>query len=117
MDSVTNPPPYNPKPRQYRSKKPAITSYDDEDFLGPANYRYDVVNNPSHYTRYVIEPITFIMKNKLSFGVGNIIKYACRAGYKLYPGQDETQSAITDLEKVRRYAEMKINELKGETTL
>jgi len=35
----------------------------------------------------------------------------------LYPGQDETQSRITDLEKVRRYAEMEINRLKGEEIL
>ena len=77
----------------------------------------DIVVKPSHYTQYKIEPVTFVMENRLSFEIGNIVKYACRAGSKLYPGQDETQSRITDLEKVRRYAEMEINRLKGEGIL
>ena len=77
----------------------------------------DIVVKPSHYTQYKIEPVTFVMENRLSFEIGNIVKYACRAGSKLYPGQDETQSRITDLEKVRRYAEMEINRLKGEDIL
>ena len=77
----------------------------------------DIVVKPSHYTQFKIEPVTFVMENRLSFEIGNIVKYACRAGSKLYPGQDETQSRITDLEKVRRYAEMEINRLKGEDIL
>ena len=79
--------------------------------------RDDIVVKPSHYTQFKIEPVTFVMENRLSFEIGNIVKYACRAGSKLYPGQDETQSRITDLEKVRRYAEMEINRLKGEEIL
>lgn len=77
----------------------------------------DVVVKPSHYARFVIEPVTFIMRNGLSFWRGNIIKYACRAGYKLYPGKDERESEITDLKKVIRYAEMRINQLEGEEVL
>jgi len=77
----------------------------------------DIVNRPSHYTKYVIEPVTFIMTNRLSFEIGNIVKYACRAGGKLYPDQDEIESRITDLEKVRRYAEMEINRLTGKDVL
>ena len=76
-----------------------------------------IVTRPAHYTKWVIEPITFIMRNKMEFWRGNIIKYAARAGSKLYDGMDEVQSEITDLEKVRRYAEMRINELKGEDIL
>jgi len=76
-----------------------------------------IVTRPAHYTKWVIEPITFIMRNKMEFWRGNIIKYATRAGSKLYDGMDEVQSEITDLEKVRRYAEMRINELKGEDIL
>ena len=71
------------------------------------------VVNPSHYTQYEIEPITFIMRNKLEFWRGNIIKYAARAGSKKYDGMNVLDSEITDLEKVRRYAEMRINELRG----
>ena len=84
----------------------------------------DIINKPSHYTQYKIEPVTFIMVNRLSFEVGNIVKYACRAGSKLYPMPDgsggfldETESRIIDLEKVRRYAEMEINRLRGESIL
>lgn len=75
------------------------------------------VFRPTHYAKWAIEPITFIMKNNLSFEIGNIVKYAVRAGSKLYDGMDATQSEITDLEKVRRYAEMRINQLKDQDVL
>jgi len=77
----------------------------------------DIIKQPPHYTQYEIEPVTFIMVNRLSFEVGNMVKYACRAGDKIYPGMDYNQSRITDLEKVRRYAEMEINRIKGEDIL
>lgn len=77
----------------------------------------DLVNKPSHYTRYPIEPVTFIMRNDLPFHVGNIVKYAVRAGYKVYPDMDRSKSEVTDLKKVIRYAEMRINLLEGETEL
>ena len=77
----------------------------------------DIVNKPSHYTRYAIEPVTFIMRNDLPFHTGNICKYAVRAGFKLYPNQTEVESEITDLKKVIRYAEMRINLLQGEMEL
>lgn len=77
----------------------------------------DIVVKPSHYTRWAIEPITFIMRNKMEFWRGNIVKYGSRAGFKTYDGLDAVESEIADLEKVRRYAEMRINELKGEVEL
>lgn len=77
----------------------------------------DRVNRPSHYAKWKIEPITFIMRNGMEFWRGNIIKYATRAGSKEYDGLDLIESEITDLEKVRRYAEMRINQLKGESIL
>jgi hypothetical protein len=77
----------------------------------------DIVNKPSHYTRYAIEPVTFIMRNDLPFHTGNICKYAVRAGFKLYPDQTAVESEITDLKKVIRYAEMRINLLEGEMEL
>lgn len=81
------------------------------------NSENDDVYQPSHYARYRVEPITFIMVNDLPYHVGNIIKYICRAGYKLYPGLDAKQSEIKDLEKIRRYAEMRINQLEGKGIL
>lgn len=77
----------------------------------------DVVVEPAHYTRWVIEPITYIMRNGMEFWRGNIVKYASRAGFKLYDGKDAVESEITDLKKVIRYAEMRINQLRGEITL
>lgn len=77
----------------------------------------DLINKPSHYVQWNIEPITFIMRNGFEFWRGNIIKYASRAGYKQYEGMDYAQSEITDLQKVIRYAEMRINQLNGETEL
>lgn len=77
----------------------------------------DIVVEPAHYTRWVIEPITYIMRNGMEFWRGNIVKYASRAGFKLYDGKDAVESEITDLKKVIRYAEMRINQLRGEITL
>ena len=67
----------------------------------------DVINNPSHYERYTIEPVSFIMKNDLPFWMGNVIKYIMRAGYK------SNTAEITDLNKAIRYIEMRINQLEG----
>ena len=77
----------------------------------------DIVKKPKHYARWAIEPITFIMRNGFEFWRGNIVKYASRAGYKLYPDMDAVESEITDLKKVIRYAEMRINQLEGEMEL
>jgi hypothetical protein len=78
---------------------------------------YDHINKPSHYAKWKVEPITYIMENGMDFWRGNIIKYASRAGSKAYDGMDLVESEITDLEKVRRYAEMRINQLRGEKVL
>ena len=77
----------------------------------------DLVKCPDHYSRWKIEPITYIMRNGMEFWRGNIIKYASRAGYKNYPEMDKAESEITDLQKVIRYAEMRINQLKGAVEL
>ena len=82
-----------------------------------AEHTADIVNEPKHYARWKIEPITYIMRNGFEFWRGNIIKYVSRAGYKLYEGMDEVQSEITDLEKVIRYAQMRINQLEGKDKL
>jgi len=93
----------------------------EDDGLYTAHPKLDDTDNivvkPSHYTQYKIEPVTFIMENRLSFEIGNIVKYACRAGHKMYPDQDYKQSRITDLRKVMRYAEMEINRLEGKEVL
>ncbi len=82
-----------------------------------AEHTADIVNEPEHYARWKIEPITYIMRNDFEFWRGNIIKYASRAGYKLYGGKTQVESEITDLQKVIRYAEMRINQLEGKDKL
>lgn len=72
----------------------------------------DIVVKPNHYCRWEIEPITLILQNDMEFWRGNIVKYASRAGFKLYENQNSSQSEITDLKKVMRYCEMRIEEIK-----
>jgi len=91
--------------------------YEDFEEMVLAEHTADIVNEPKHYARWKIEPITYIMMNGFEFWRGNIIKYASRAGYKLYEGMDEVQSEITDLEKVIRYSQMRINQLEGKDKL
>lgn len=76
-----------------------------------------VVNRPDWYAKFKVEPITFCMENDMEFWRGNIIKYAARAGSKTYDGLSQVESEIRDLEKARRYAEMRINQLKGQSVL
>lgn len=89
----------------------------DELFQDPADWAKqecdDIVVKPAHYEQYKVEPVTFVMENGMEFWRGNIIKYASRAGAKVYDGKDAVTSEITDLRKVMRYAEMRINMLEG----
>ena len=57
-----------------------------------------------HY-KLKIQPFDFIMKNKLNFFQGNIIKYAVR-----YLKKDQ----IKDLNKIIHYCELEIQRLKDE---
>lgn len=89
----------------------------EETVLSEHEDQEDIIYEPSHYARWLIEPITYIMRNGMEFWRGNIIKYASRAGYKLYEGKTQTESEVLDLEKVIRYSEMRINQLNGERDL
>ena len=60
------------------------------------------VKNQDHYTRFAIQPIEFIKKNKLGYLEGNVIKYICRYPYK--------GSALKDLYKARDYIDHLIEE-------
>jgi len=50
----------------------------------------DRINSPSHYTQGGIEPLTYIVANKLDYREGNIVKYVTRWPYK----------GVTDLEQL-----------------
>ena len=71
----------------------------------------DIINKPNHYARWVIQPLTYIMANKMSFWRGNIVKYATRAGYKQYDGMTMWESEIVDLRKAIRNAEARIEQI------
>jgi hypothetical protein len=77
----------------------------------------DTIITPSHYAQYVIEPVEYIMVNDMDFWRGNVIKYASRAGKKMYHGKSAAESEITDLHKAMRYLEMRINVLNEEGIL
>jgi len=83
------------------------------EFMKAMAKKEKIITKPHHYEVFKIEPVSFIMKNSLSFWKGNIIKYVMRAGLKTYDNQDEIQSEITDLQKAVRYCEMRINQLEG----
>jgi len=57
-----------------------------------------------HYKSYSIQPIEFIVANKLSFIQGCIIKYICRF---------ENKNGIEDLEKIKHYCDLQIQLLKN----
>lgn len=71
--------------------------------------QHDPVNNPAHYTDGKIEVITFISDKKLSFCLGNAVKYISRAGKK-----DKTK-IVEDLEKAIWYIKYEIEELNKRT--
>jgi len=77
---------------------------------------YDHVSRPAHYDM-PIQPREYIMTNGLSYCMGNIVKYASRAGKKQYGNMSMIDSELIDLHKIQEYAEYQIealNELKLE---
>lgn len=80
----------------------------------PVKKSADLIEKPAHYAKWSIEPLEFIQANRFEFWRGNIIKYASRAGSKTYDGMSPVKSEITDLKKVIRYAEVRIQELESQ---
>lgn len=68
----------------------------------------DQINNPPHYTKGKIEVIDFIEDQQLSYHLGNVCKYICRAPHK---GKE-----LEDLKKalwyLNRYISVKEKQLK-----
>nr|DAV32923.1 MAG TPA: nucelotide kinase [Caudoviricetes sp.] len=63
----------------------------------------DNVNHPAHYTRWPVEVIT--LSERESFPIGNILKYALRAGAKASISYEE------DMAKARWYARRHIDNI------
>lgn len=64
---------------------------------------HDMVNHPAHYKVGGIETIDFIEAKKLSYNLGNVVKYITRADYK--------GSRKIDLEKARWYLNRELKNL------
>ena len=58
----------------------------------------------SHYKKFKIQPIEFIVANKLNFIQGCIIKYICRF---------ESKNGVEDLEKIKHYCDLQIQLLQN----
>ena len=58
----------------------------------------------SHYKKYKIQPVEFIVKNNIGFCEGNIIKYILRF---------KDKGGIADLEKAKHYIELLIDTTKS----
>ena len=67
------------------------------------NNALDTQIGGNHYKDMKIQPVEFILANGLGFCEGNVIKYISR--YK-------NKNGIEDLEKVKHYVELLIDELK-----
>ena len=66
----------------------------------------DMVNSPAHYRVGGIEVIDFIEIKKLSYHLGNVVKYVCRSEHK---GEQ-----LQDLLKAQWYLNRQIEKLKAE---
>ena len=60
--------------------------------------------NPAHYKRFPVEVIQ--ISEHLSYNLGNVVKYAARAGFK--------DDAILDLKKAQWYLQREIDRLEKE---
>lgn len=67
----------------------------------------DMIQNPPHYANNEIEPIDYIIANKLTYCEGNVVKYITRWRGK---------GGIEDLKKAKQYIDF-IIEKEGVTTV
>lgn len=61
---------------------------------------------PKHY-QGTVQPIDLINAQGLNFNLGNVVKYACRAGKK------DGESAEKDLNKALDYIKFELARIKG----
>ena len=59
----------------------------------------DIIKQPKHYIANAIEPIDFIIANKLNFCEGNVVKYIPRWRLK---------NGVEDLKKAKQYIDFLI---------
>lgn len=62
----------------------------------------NMVESPPHYAELPIQPKDFIIKNKLGYAEGNVIKYMCRW---------RSKGGAEDLKKARQYIDYLLEEV------
>ena len=72
------------KPKKRKGRKPSVVLSKIPSLSGiaPKLVAKDNVNHPAHYKVGGIETIDFIEAKKLSYNLGNVVKYITRANHK-----------------------------------
>lgn len=78
--------------------------YFDLDWTCSERKEKETETTPSHY-QGTIQPIDLINAQNLNFNLGNVVKYACRAGKK------QGESNLKDLKKAKDYINYEIKRL------
>lgn len=68
---------------------------------------HDPVNHPSYYCDGGIETLDFILAKRLSFLLGQVVKYISRAGKK------DPAKCVEDLKKAQFYLDREIERMEG----
>lgn len=71
----------------------------------------DLVNYPAHYTDGKIEVWDFILDKKLTYCLGNVVKYVSRAGKK------DKATHLQDLRKAEAYLQREIKRVEEEAAI
>lgn len=93
--------------RNFEAQYCSFCKYAKDKIEWAKNATSDPVNHPSHYASGKIEVIEAIEDWAVGFHLGNVIKYAARAGKK------DPNKEIEDLEKAMWYLKRKIELLKA----
>ena len=71
----------------------------------------DDINHPSHYKQFKVEVIE--ITETMSFCLGNVVKYALRAGHKVGDNETPEQARLRDLKKAQWYLNREIARLES----
>ena len=68
--------------------------------------KFNIISNPSHYSKGKIEPKDYIMDHDMNWAIGNAIKYLTRFPYK-HKGEGQ----INDLRKAKEMIQIQIDNM------
>ena len=67
---------------------------------------FNIISNPSHYSKGKIEPKDYIMDHDMNWAIGNAVKYLTRFPYK-HKGEGQ----IDDLRKAKEMIQIQIDRM------